>query len=82
MNTLNEQVKKLDLSNVDIGQICLNVAETNMQDYEKGRWSKNAWTYLHLAETNLSQAARHGKDTSELYEKLRKLQGESPGIDF
>jgi len=82
MDTLNGRIANLDLSNIDMGQICLNAAETNMEDYENGRWSREAWKYLHIAETNLMSATRQGKDTSELYERLRKLQAESPGIDF
>ena len=70
------KTKRIDLSKIDIGQVCINAAEDHMRDYQAHIKGKNSWCYLHIAETNLMQAKSYGKDTTKQYAKLRRLQQE------
>jgi len=76
METLKERIVKLDFSDVDMGEVSLKAAELHMQDYQDNRTSGSALGYLHVAETNLMEATREGKDTTKQYELLRRLQAE------
>ena len=82
MDTLNERIEKLDLSEADMGMVILNIARTQMQDYERNRHKPNAFAYLSVAETNLINAERQGKDTSQDYERLRRLKAECQKTGF
>ena len=58
-------------------EICLDTAELQMLAYEHNRGDKSARAYLHIAEANLAEAQRMGRDTIKQYERLQTLQSES-----
>ena len=68
-------MKELDLSNIDLGEICLSAAEAQMQNYRMNQRSSSASAFLHVAETNLMSAQRSGKDVTKQYAELEVLKG-------
>ena len=77
METTVKELEKINWkATANLGKVCLDAAKAQMQDYELNRGSRDAWTYLHIAESNLISAARQGEDTSKHYKKLRRLQAE------
>jgi len=63
-------------------KVTLDIAETQMQDYERNRYKPNAYLYLHVVETNLMSAQRQGIDTTQHYERLRRLQAKAKKINL
>jgi len=76
MDKRKDKKDQIGFREPDNGEIAINLAEIQMRHYERNRRSNNANVYLRIAERNLINASRYGKNTSHQYERLIKLKAE------